>query len=78
MRIGKVVNRDKENLHLQDTYVQVFPDGTVRDLLVTTAIPPEHKTYCRHVVTQQTQSPLLVRQSYLSKVIGKLPPEMLE
>ena len=63
MKTGNIVFEDSTNDHLDDTYIEVYPNGDVCDLSVTTRIPKEHKSYSKRVV-QSGPSPLLVRKSY--------------
>lgn len=68
MKTGNDVKKDSTNDHLDDTYIEVYPRGDVRDLSVTTRIPKKHKTYSKHAVIHG-QSPILVRKSYYDKYL---------
>jgi hypothetical protein len=63
MKTGDIVTRDIINRHLDDDYIEVFPNGNLRDLSITTRIPAQHKTFSRYS-PKEGQSPLLVRKSY--------------
>lgn len=57
-------NAFNKNDHLgDDQWVELFPDGSVRDLMVTTRIPPRHLSYSKHHFLKG-QSPLLVRKAF--------------
>lgn len=75
MRIGNIIQRTKMNPHLdRDAWVEVYPDGKLNDLAITTRIPKEHLSWTAQVFGSEhgprTPSPLLVRQSYYQNRIA--------
>jgi hypothetical protein len=78
MRIGKVVKPDGVNYHLDSEFIEVFPEGNVADLCITTAIPAEHKR-ASYYETKNGQSPLLVRKRYWDEhYAAKFLPQLAE
>jgi len=71
MKTGNIIQPDKHNPHLDEPYIELYPQGNVRDLAITTAIPKLHKSYSRRdVLTGPT--PLLVRLSYWKEKFGEV------
>jgi hypothetical protein len=63
MRTGNTVVRDEVNTHLLDgIYIEVFPEGNVKDLKVTTNLHRLWKSYSKYP-WRNGQSPLLIHKS---------------
>lgn len=67
MKTGTTVNPTKENKHLSEPYIEVYPDGTVKDFAAMNKIPKEHRSFDARIIPatgRVGQSAILVRKSY--------------
>jgi hypothetical protein len=68
MRTGKTVTKSSAEPHLDnDLWIEVYPDGNVKDLSLIQRIAPEDRTY-RNEVACEGQSPLLIRKSAWDRI----------
>ena len=67
MKTGATINPTKENKHLTEPYIEVYPDGTVKDFVAIDKIPKEHRSFDAMIIPatgREDQSAILIRKSY--------------
>jgi hypothetical protein len=67
MKTGNIINSSLENKHLTEPYIELYPDGGVRDFTQINRIPKEHRSYDARFIPDTGrigQSAILVRKSY--------------
>lgn len=69
MRIGNVVRRDADNTHLDEEFIEIYPNGDETDIAIMRKIPKGDKT-ATHLEVPTGPTPILVRLRYYQAHIG--------